>query len=376
MTRCGATDRTSNRSAPVEFQTRDMGIYLLKICTEGDKPGLLQFIRKYWKEDHILAHSDALLRFQHYNPTTNEYNFRIAINTRTGDIDGIIGLIPVSQYDAGLAGHNDTWGGIWKVRDDVENEEIGSLGLRLFNTFNRFRSHGSIAMSAIAIRMHAMMKYTACTLRQYYILNPDCTNFRIAVIGSTRSLECRGIPPSDSVIKTIACIEDLGPDAVRPAYYPWKSLAYLANRFAKHPTYAYEFHGVYDRQSTIRAILVTRTIEFNGGKAIRIVDVFGSLDGVGSLRGEFERVLIEKGAEYVDLMNYGIPPVVFQSLGFSLLDVTGDTIIPNYFEPYVRENITIHCAFRAPSDYVIFKADSDQDRPSILHRTSLDVSIA
>ena len=49
-----------------------------------------------------------------------------------------------------------------------------------------------------------------------------------------------------------------------------------------------------------------------------------------------------------------------------LFNIKDDIIIPNYFEPFVRENIEINCAFRSQLDYIIFKADADQDRPSII----------
>ena len=65
-------------------------------------------------------------------------------------------------------------------------------------------------------------------------------------------------------------------------------------------------------------------------------------------------------------MNYGIPSDIIETLGFDLLDPKGNLVIPNYFEPFLRKNILIDIAIKSKHDCVIFKADSDQDRPSII----------
>lgn len=54
-------------------------------------------------------------------------------------------------------------------------------------------------------------------------------------------------------------------------------------------------------------------------------------------------------------------------MGFELLDLDGETIVPNYFEPFEQRNVKIEIAYKTKGDnYVAFKADSDQDRPNIL----------
>ena len=40
-------------------------------------------------------------------------------------------------------------------------------------------------------------------------------------------------------------------------------------------------------------------------------------------------------------------------------------VIPNYFEPFLKKNVSIEFAYKAKeNNYAIFKADSDQDRPN------------
>ena len=106
-------------------------------------------------------------------------------------------------------------------------------------------------------------------------------------------------------------------------------------------------------------------ININGSKVIRIVDAIGQFQG--SLYDEFQAYLKEAGAEYIDLMNYGIDEDVFYQMGFRKLDLDGNLIIPNYFEPFEQRNVKIDIAWKADyENYVAFKGDSDQDRPNIL----------
>ena len=81
---------------------------------------------------------------------------------------------------------------------------------------------------------------------------------------------------------------------------------------------------------------------------------------------QFQEYLQFENAEYIDILNFGISKQIFENLGFVKLNINDDLIIPNYFEPFIRENHELNCAYRSKGDYVFFKADADQDRPSIL----------
>ncbi len=343
-----------------------MSIYKIKTCQESDVPLLISFIKKYWQEDHIFVKSRELFNFQHYNSNKDEYTFMLGVNSVTHEIDGIMGIIPVSQYDQELEEYNDTWGGIWKVRSDVVNPEIGTLGLLLFEKFAKYRTHGSLGMNKVSTKYHAIMKYHVCVLNQYYFLNRDVNKFRIAKIPANhKASNTISITPSMG-IDLIKDIHQVAGDSISCAYSPKKSLTYLRNRFQKHPIYKYSFYGVYDAKKRMHCIFVVRKIKQNETHVLRIVDVFGDLKDLGNLAYEFQRLLNIEQAEYLDLMNYGLNPEIFKQIGFNRLDTNSDIVIPNYFEPFLRSNVEIHCAYRGNDNYVMFKADADQDRPSIV----------
>jgi hypothetical protein len=98
--------------------------YIIKNCNIQELPSLQDFIHKHWKENHALYKSKALMDFQHFNQNQKEYNFIIAINSETKEIDGMLGYISTNHYDAALNDNGDFWGVIWKVRTDVKNEDI------------------------------------------------------------------------------------------------------------------------------------------------------------------------------------------------------------------------------------------------------------
>ena len=329
-------------------------------------PQLIDFIMKYWSDDHIFTKSIEMLRFQHYNADKNEYNFILANNLKSGEIDGIIGLIPLSHYDPELRCFNETWGGIWKVRDDVHNEEIGMIGMLLFDYLRQYKTHCSISMSPLANKLHAIMKYKMGVMNQHFIINPTMRTFNVAVVPDDY---VQIIPASSRSISRLTPIRDLESVAyqsLKCSYHPVKSIVYLINRFLRHPLYKYSFYGAYNNDHDLLAIFVTRKIEINGSKVIRIVDVLGALENLGSLRKAFIDILEREKYEYVDFMNYGIPLDLLRELGFDLLDPFSNIIIPNYFEPFYKKNIVIDCAIKSPHNCVIFKADSDQDRPSVI----------
>lgn len=343
-----------------------MSIYTIELCSEENKPRLIEFIRKYWKEDHVFVKSDELFRFQHYNSENNNYNFLLGINTQTNAIDGINGIIPLAHYDSNLIRYNDTWGGIWKIRPDVHNDEIALLGLMLFEALDAYNSHGSIGMSPIAWKLHKLRKYTMGYMNQYYILNDECTDFHVAGVPvkyQGRSKHYK--PASEYKLVELENLNGLTDKDIQHSYYPMKSLRYLINRFQLHPIYKYHFWGLYSG-NVLQAIFIGRIISVEGHTVIRIMDVYGKLEGLSSIYSEVQALLKKHDAEYLDCLNYGIEPSVFYEMGFELLDVDGDIVIPNYFEPFLRKNIALNCAYKAKFHYTMFKGDSDQDRPNIL----------
>jgi hypothetical protein len=340
-----------------------MGVYKFKICEKEDLPRLLTFIDTYWKKNHILVRSKEILDFQYYNRETEKYDFVLAENTQTGELDGIRGWIRVAQFDPALAQYDEVWSAVSKVRTDVENNEIKVLGSYLWRYLEKHKGFGTVGISRFSFAMHTAIRHKTCSLGQYFILNSDTKDFKIAVVPSNYQ-NPDVVRESGWHLREIADINTITEDAV-PAYYrPFKSKTYLINRFAKHPVYHYHFYGIYEG-AELRSILVGKFVEINDSKILRIVDVLGSLEEVGCLYEDFQDILKKTGSEYVDFLCFGIDDAVFQRMGFDKLDPEQEQlIIPNYFEPFEAKNIVINGAYKPVERYCMFKADADQDRPS------------
>ena len=60
--------------------------YEIRYCKLSEVDKLQQFIDKYWKKNHILAHNKELLDYQHKNTLENRYNFVVAHNVVTNEL--------------------------------------------------------------------------------------------------------------------------------------------------------------------------------------------------------------------------------------------------------------------------------------------------
>lgn len=340
-----------------------MSIYKFKICEREDLPRLLTFIDTYWKKNHILVRSKEILDFQYYNNEKGNYDFLLAENTQTGELDGIRGWIRVAKYDPALAQYDEVWSAVSKVRTDVENNEIKVLGSYLWRYLERHKGFGTVGISHFSFDMHTAIRHKTCSLSQYFILNRETDEYKIATVPLSYHYPA-SVHESDWHLLEINDINTIADDAV-PAYYrPFKSKTYLVNRFDKHPVYHYFYYGIY-KGKALKAILVGKFVEINNSKILRIVDVLGSLEEVGCLYEDFQTILHETRSEYVDFLCFGIDDVVFQRMGFDKLNPEQENlIIPNYFEPFESENIVINGAYKPEEHYCMFKADADQDRPS------------
>ena len=310
-----------------------------------------------------MVRSKEILDFQYYNREEDKYDFVLAENTQTGELDGIRGWIRVAQYDPALAQYDEVWSAVSKVRTDVENNEIKVLGSYLWRYLEKHKGFGTVGISRFSFAMHTAIRHKLCSLAQYFILNNETRKYKIATVHADYQ-HPTGIVESNWHLREIEDINSVDEDAV-PAYYrPFKSKTYLINRFAKHPVYKYHFYGIYEGEE-LRSILVGKFVEINDSKILRIVDVLGSLEEVGNLYHDFQSILKETGSEYGDFLCYGIDDAVFQRMGFDKLDPEQEQlIIPNYFEPYEAKNIVINGAYKPAERYCMFKADADQDRPS------------
>ena len=344
-----------------------MGIYKILDSVPAEMYlKLHDFIKNHWKANHAFVKSKDLFDFQHYNKSDNSYNFIVALNQITNEIDALVGYIPTKQYDSNLE-LGDYWGAIWKRRDDVDNEEGKTLGMELFMHYlslPHMKSLCGISLSNDATRWYKKLRWEMDYMHHYYILNNDRKFFKIADnVQATDLLDPSVIKENGWSLNWIH-FETIEKSDVASVYKPQKSIEYLKNRYYKHPIYHYEYLGLFN-DKRLKAVLVSRECEGNGSKVLRIVDVLGEMGGY--IYADMQKILKSGEYEYVDFLNYGIKKELLAEMGFNELDFdNGKLVLPNYYEPFEKKNVKMTIVYKANFPYVAFKGDADQDRPNIL----------
>jgi len=330
-----------------------------RISRCNDKVKLLTFINNHWKENHILVKSDLLFKWM-YEDTEQKINFLCLY--KNDDIKGILGYVPTYQFDKNLYKYRDYWLTIWKT---IESANGFDLYLGFKNSFTPY-SIGVIGISDIAFKFYSILRFKTGILNHYYIVNPAKNEFNILKILNKRiDRNKKNINPNfKAKIKDITDnVEIL--HTIKDLYKPYKSVEYIVNRYLKHPFYKYRILGVFHNNFLLYSFII-RLVNVKGAKAIRIVDAYGRIKNY-YLKDELENILIQYDAEYIDFYNIGIDEELIRKIGFEKRE-NNEIIVPNYFEPFVRENVNIRFAHNTSYDeYVIFKGDSDQDRPNLLN---------
>ncbi len=189
-------------------------------------------------------------------------------------------------------------------------------------------------------------------MKHYYILNNSCTRFSIAKNVSVEEVN------SYDELKLIH-VDISQCTHLETNIFPYKNVDYITKRYVNHPAFKYDLYGLFDRQ--IRSVFVIREERAQGAKCLRIIDIIGNLNVSGLIFNQVQELLKSKQAEFVDCYNYGLLPGFFTKMGFR--EVSGDTIIPDYYHPFIREEMPLFFVTTPGLDAVIFKGDGDQDRP-------------
>lgn len=151
-----------------------------------------------------------------------------------------------------------------------------------------------------------------------------------------------------------------------PKKDPW----YLRRRYFYYPHYRYDVWAARENGATC-AYVVTRTVpaaaDGTGPEVpvLRVVDYIGENAVLPRLGTALDTLLRESGAEYMDCYCAGIPAEYWIKAGFCERRPDDGTVIPNYLNPPLRENTEYYYFTSRPENFVVFKADGDQDRPNL-----------
>lgn len=333
-------------------------VYDIRLATKEDIPMIMNFIDSHWKKGHIMGNNRAFFEYEFVHG--NDVDFIIAIKKDTKTLEAIFGFLRCSEQRTG-----DIWGSMWKVNDEGDNMNL--LGIEIAKRVyeltgcHYYCGNGANPKTTVPLRKLFFREKTV-KMKQFYWLNSNKTEYKIAEINTKwNPTRKEGVPCYE--IRKFEGFEELSKefDVEVLESMPHKDPWYINKRYFKHPIYHYDAYGIYDGK-VVKAIFFTREINVEGASILRIVDYIGEHKMLPGIYDALDSLVKEHDYEYIDFFEFGIDDQLLYDAGFKNRE-DYDNIIPNYFEPFVRENIDIWAHYKLDGT-TFFKADGDQDRPN------------
>ena len=333
--------------------------YTVRRAVMSDLDDIMLFIDRYWSANHILAKNKTIFEWQYRDE--DQLNFVIACENETKDILAVLGFV---KYGRDLT--EDIMLALWKSKSSINP----FLGVELLEYLENALGANKISCNGINLKttkvLYEFMGFRIDYLKHYYRLaNQD--EYQIASITNKYRLPCANHKEYELV--PIECFEKL--EEVFQLDYdkqqevrPQKGLQYIEHRFFNHPVYQYKVYGIKDNCAKINSLLFMRAISCNHSKVLRIVDFIGNTEDLNYISYELEGLLEAGEYEYIDFLQNGIDYEIMEKAGFLLNDENSQNIIPNYFEPYECSNVKVWFCTKYGSNFIMCKADGDQDRPN------------
>lgn len=339
--------------------------YDIRLASQEDIPMIMEYIDEDWRRGHIMSVDRELFEYEMLN-ADGSVNMVIAYNRDKKQIDGCLGFLK-SAYGVDSF---DTWGSIWKVRKDCDN----LLGLKLVDRVKKIvgnRFYLGIGINPnTAMRIHKMLLRDHVAKMNHYYRLANREDYRLAVVKHVDVYEDVGSNFQQYEVKLLdidSFAEQFDDLVVNRDDSPYKNKDYFIHRYFKHPIYLYNVYGVYEK-GILASFFILREDEHLERIAIRIVEYYGREECMGAIQNIFPQLFAQESVEYIDFYEHGFLRQNVEQAGFHLLEENDSNIIPNYFSPFVQENIDIWVS--SPTDGTKFvKGDGDQDRPNEVRRT-------
>lgn len=334
----------------------------IRLAGPEDIELVMAFYRKQWNPEHPLGMFRELMEFQHLV----EGDFRYVIAEENGELCGVMGYILYNEEE-----HPD----LSTTMVCTSEHTDGILSLEMTEYLERqikSRYHYGVGMNPdVAGRIVRARGGWLERMRHFYRLN-DREQYKIACINRK---EIVSLPKEDKrelkEIYTVAEFEECLDEEWLRSRICYKSKAYFVRRYWQHPVYIYRFWRWKD------SMLIGRIQDYDGAKVLRISEWIGEdseLEGIGV---GLDRVMRAEDIEYTDMYCYGISPDDMKRAGFTERREVDENVIPNYFNPFVRENKEIYLSLGREYEkgFHAFRGDSDQDRPAFVYRIEEQVNL-
>ena len=198
-----------------------------------------EFVGKQWKEDHLFARESSIFDWQYKG--SDNYNCMVA--KKKGSLVGFQGFIPQSHFDDQLP-ETQIFLALWFVS---ESQGIG-IGLRLYKKIiTEFKPKflGTLGINDRAIPFHKWQGFRVGIMNHSVALSPYFDSYRIAKVPVNYKIKTGKIDEKFTYKKmTVEDLKSLKINGLFSYQWPIKSIAYIINRYSKHPTYTYDIYTV------------------------------------------------------------------------------------------------------------------------------------
>lgn len=328
---------------------------MIRFAIETDIPNIMKFIHDHWRNDHILANNESFFKYFCSEGET----INMVISVENSQINGMLGYISYNENEL-----KDISPMMWKV----VNTNNPRLGIDIFNFLTEqpnIRLHFAPGLNDRAIQFHNYIGNKTGVMNHWFRLNRkfELDKFKLARIKNsyTEKIKIKQYELKEffSFCDFESYFNFYSYDYEK--YKPYKSPDYIKKRYFDFPVYKYRVFGIINKENKINTILVFRVQECNNSFVLRFIDCIGNVNEIKNVTESIDSLLFETNSEYVDFYEIGLSNDIMSNSGWNLVK-DSNNIIPNYFTPFVQENIEINYYTSEPN-IPIFKGDGDQDRP-------------
>lgn len=320
----------------------------------NDIPDIMQFMDEHWKPGNVLARDREFFEWQFVDG--DKLNMFLGVDEDTGKIYGMMGAIVYNSSQ-----NPDISGCTWQVIKS-SNPMLGmELSEYIFKQLNG-RYGCAAGLSDKAVRIHELLGYTITEMDHYYRL-ADREDYKIAKVAD------KMIPVAEEtgyILERFYSVEDMKQiisEETLAGQILSKDYSYIEKRYFNHPIYHYNFWKIVDEKGDSHSVLITRDEIMQDRRVCEIIDHYGRMEDLGRIARALDRLMEERGYEFVDVYSYGIPVEIYEQGGFVRCSADSANIIPNYFHPFVQENISLRMIEYGLPGLRLFRGDGDQDRP-------------
>lgn len=320
----------------------------------NDIPKIMQFMDEHWKPGNVLAKNRDFFEWQFVDG--DKINMFLGIDDEIGKVYGILGGIIYNK-----SSRPDVSGCTWQViKSGIPM--LGPMLLEYMYKHLNVRYSYAAGLTDKAVKLNELAGKVIKEMDHYYRL-AERTEYKIAAV-KQKVIPC--VKKTGYSLELLHSAEEMKriiPQQQLSKQLLSKDYSYIEKRYFNHPIYHYDIWKIVDSNGDSHSVLMTREEVMEEYKMCKIVDHYGRMEDLGKIAAALDILMKEREYEYVDVYSFGIPVEIYEQGGFVRCDTAGENIIPNYFHPFVRKNISLRLVDSGVNGVRLFRGDGDQDRP-------------